>query len=57
MVRVFTAIDVPYALKSRIVKEMQALRSVIGVRPVDDTALHITLHFFENLNYNQIEEV
>lgn len=57
MVRVFTAIDVPYALKSRIVKEMQALRSVIGVRPVDDTALHITLHFFENLSYNQIEEV
>lgn len=57
MVRVFTAIDIPGTLRDKIAIEMQALRSVEGVRLVDDAALHITLHFFEDLSYNQIEEV
>lgn len=57
MVRVFTAIDIPDTIKSRIAAEMRVLGRLGGVRLVDDTALHITLHFFGDLNYNQIEEI
>ncbi len=57
MVRVFTAIDIPDALKGSIALETRALGSLSGIKLADDTALHITLHFFEDLSHDQVEEV
>ncbi len=54
--RCFTGIDIPDRIKKRIL-EVQGLMPRENLTLVREDALHITLHFFDHISEQQVQEV